>query len=183
MAGGRIADIFTANNMRDSLGKVIDADGELVGPETVAVANWEISALIFRIFAKVTEALVVPINYFVWNNDTSAMRFAAGHCMRTAFALVNDFAGFAYGIFGLQLLAAAGAGVHKPLSGEFVEDFLEKVKVRTLNAFAVVLESEPGEIFADAVDIFLAGAALIVVFDAKVNLEVPFFCGRPYVKG
>ena len=70
MAGGRIADIFTANNMRDSLGKVIDADGELVGPETVAVANWEISALIFRIFAKVTEALVVPINYFVWNNDT-----------------------------------------------------------------------------------------------------------------
>ena len=103
--------------------------------------------------------------------------------MRTAFALVNDFAGFAYGIFGLQLLAAAGAGVHKPLSGEFVEDFLEKVKVRTLNALAVVLESEPGEIFADAVDIFLAGAALIVVFDAKVNLETPFFCGRPYVKG
>ena len=111
------------------------------------------------------------------------MRFAAVHCMRTAFALVNDFAGFAYGIFGLQLLATAGAGVHKPLSGKLVEDFLEKVKVRTLNAFAVVLESEPGEIFADAVDIFLAGAALVVVFDAKVNLETPFFCGRPYVKG
>ena len=70
MAGGRIADIFAANNMRDSVGKVIDADGELVGPETVAVANWEISALIFWIFVKVAEAFVVPVDYFVWNNDT-----------------------------------------------------------------------------------------------------------------
>ena len=111
------------------------------------------------------------------------MRFAAVHCMRTAFALVNDFAGFAYGIFGLQLLAAAGAGVHKPLSGELVEDFLEKNEMRTLNAFAVVMESEPGEVFADAVDVFLAGAALVMVFDSQVNLETPFVCGGPYVKG
>ena len=67
--------------------------------------------------------------------------------------MVNDFAGFAYGVFGLQLLAAAGAGVNEAIGGELVENFLEKVKMRTLDAFAVVLEAEPGEIFADAFDL------------------------------
>ena len=40
--------------MRDTLGKVVDADGELIGPITVAVADREISALQFRTFAKVS---------------------------------------------------------------------------------------------------------------------------------
>jgi hypothetical protein len=103
--------------------------------------------------------------------------------LRAALALVNDFAGFAYGVFGLQLLTAASARVYEALGGELVENLLEKVKVRTLDAFAVVLETEPGEIFADAVNIFFAGTALVVVFDAQVDFEVPFFCGGAHVKG
>ena len=111
------------------------------------------------------------------------MGLAAGTRLRATLALVNDFAGFAYGVFGLQLLAAAGAGVHNPLGSKLVEDLLEKIKVRTLDTFAVLLETEPGEIFADSVNIFFAGTALVVVLDAQVDFEVPFFCGGAHVKG
>ena len=183
LAGGGIADVFAADDVGNAFGEVVDADGELVGPKAFAVADREVAALLFRIFGEVAEAFVVPVDYFVWNDDAQAMRLTTGQHLRAALALVNDFAGFAYGVFGLQLLAAAGAGVNEAIGGEFVENFLEKVKMRTLDAFAVVLEAEPGEIFADAFDIFLAGTALIVVLDAQVDFEVPFFCGGVHVKG
>jgi hypothetical protein len=51
-----------------------------------------------------------------------------------------------------------------------------------LNAFAIVPEAEPGEIFADTVDVFFAGTTLVVVLDAQVYFEIPFFCGGPHVK-
>ena len=38
-----------------------------------------------------------------------------------------------------------------------------------LDAFAIIGKTEPGAVFADAVDVFLAGATLVVVFDAQVN--------------
>lgn len=183
LAGGGIADVFAAHDVGDSFGKVVYADGELVGPESVAVADREVAALLLWIFGEIAEALVVPADYFVWNFDAQAVGLATGEYLSAAFALVNDFAGFAHGVFGLQLLAAAGAGVHEALGGELVEDFLEKIKVVALDAFAVELEAEPGEVFADAVDVFLAGAALVVVFDAQVDFEVPFLCGSAHVKG
>ena len=183
LAGGGIADVFAADNVGDSFGEVVDADGKLVSPEAVSVADREIATLLFRVFGEIAEKFVVPVNYFVCNCDAEAVGLATGESLRAAFALVNDFAGFAHGVFGLQLLAAAGAGVYEALGGELVEDFLEKIKVAALDAFAVELEAEPGEIFADAVDVFLAGAALVVVFDAQVDFEVPFLCGSAHVKG
>ena len=57
------------------------------------------------------------------------MGLVAGEVLRAALALVNDFAGFADRVFGLQLLAAAGAGVYEVLGDELVEDFLEKFEV------------------------------------------------------
>ena len=182
LAGGRVADVFAAYDVCDSLGKVVDADRELIGPESVAITDGKIAALLFGIFAEVAKTLVIPVDYFVWNNDAQAVRLVAGEVLRAALALVNDFAGFADRVFGLQLLAAAGAGVYESLGGELVEDFLENFEVCALDAFAVVFKAEPGEVFADTVDIFFAGAALVVVLEAQVNLEIPFFCGRPYVK-
>ena len=82
-----------------------------------------------------------------------------------------------------ELLAAAGAGVNKSKSVQFFEDALVEIESCALDAFAVVLESEPGEVFVDAVDVFLSGATLVVVLDAQVNFHVPFFCRRPHVKG
>ena len=183
MAGGRVADVFAADDVRDSFGEVIDTDGELVGPETVAVANRKVAALELRIFGKVSETLVVPVDYFIWNYDAQAMwkLLSSFVCSERAsvlssktFPLVNDFAGFTHGVFGEELFAAAGAGVHEAFFGEFVENFLEKVKMTALDAFAVVFETEPGQVFADAVDVFLAGSALVVVFDAQVYFKVPF---------
>ena len=167
--------------MGDSLGDVIDADGKLVSPETVAVADREIPTLGFGAFAEVAEALVVPVDYFVWNCDAKAMGLAAGMRLRATLALVNDFAGFAARVFGDELLSAAGAGIDESLFVELFKDALEKVKVIALNAFAVVAETEPGEVFVNAVDVFLAGATLVVVLDAQVDFEVPFLCGGPHV--
>ena len=129
LAGGGVANVFAAHNVRDSFGKVVDADRELIGPESVAVADGKLAALQLGIFAEVSKTLVVPVNYFVWNDDAQIVRFAAGKVLRAALALVNDFAGFADRVFGLQLLAAAGAGIYEPFGGELVEDFLEKIEV------------------------------------------------------
>ena len=96
--------------------------------------------------------------------------------------MINYLAGFADGVFGLQLFAAAGARVNEPFGGKLVEDFLKEIKMGTLNAFAIVPEAEPGEIFADPVDVFFAGTTLVVVFDTQVYFEIPFFCGAPHVK-
>ena len=182
MAGGRIADIFAADNVGDTFGKVVNADGELIGPKPVAVTDREIAALFFGGFAKVAEPLIAPVDYFVWNDDAQTMRLTTGQHLRAAFALVNHLSGFADGILGLQLLAATGAGVNESFVGKFVEDFLKEIEMGTLDAFAVVFEAEPGEVFADAVDVFLAGATLVVVLDAQVYFEIPFLGGGPHVK-
>ena len=182
LAGGGIADVFAADDVGDSFGKVIDADGELISPESVAVADREIATLKLGIFAKVAEAFVVPVDYFVWNDDPKTVRFATGQHLSAAFPLINHLAGFADGVFGLQLFAAAGARVDEPFGGKLVEDFLKEIKMGTLNAFAIVPEAEPGEIFADTVDVFFAGTTLVVVLDAQVYFEIPFFCGGPHVK-
>ncbi len=183
LPGGGIADVFAPDNMGDSFGKVIDAHGELVGPKTVPVSDGKVAALLFGILGEIAESLVMPVNYFVWNYDAQAVGLATGRRLRAAFALINDFAGFADGVFGLQLFAATGAGVNEPLGGKLVQDILEEVEMGALDAFAVVFEIEPGQVFTDSVDVFFAGSALIVVFDAQVYFKVPFFCGSPYVKG
>ena len=41
--------------MRDALVNVVNADGELIGPLVVAVADGEIPALEFRVLVKVSE--------------------------------------------------------------------------------------------------------------------------------
>ena len=68
LAGGRVADVFAAYDVCDSLGKVVDADRELIGPESVAITDGKTAALLFGIFAEVAKTLVVPVDYFVWNN-------------------------------------------------------------------------------------------------------------------
>ena len=60
--------------MRYTLREVVNADRELVGPVTVAVTDREISALQFGVFVEVAEAFVVPVNYFVWNDDAETVR-------------------------------------------------------------------------------------------------------------
>ena len=183
LPGGGIADVFAPDNMGDSFGKVVDAHGELVGPKTVPVSDGKVATLLFGVLGEIAESLVMPINYFVWDYDAQAVGLATGQYLRAAFALINDFAGFADGVFGLQLFAATGAGVNEPLGGKLVQDFLEKIEMGALDAFAIVFEAEPGQVFTDSVDVFFAGSALIVVFDAQVYFKVPFFCGSPYVKG
>ena len=181
LAGSRGQDVLATHDVGDSLGDVVDADGELVSPETVAVADREVPALEFGALAEIAEAFVVPVDYFVRNYDAKAMGFAAGTRLRAALALVNDFAGFAARVFGDELLSAAGAGIDEPLLVELFEDALEKVKVAALNTFAVVAKTQPGEVLVNAVDVFLTGATLVVVLDTQVNLEVPFLCGGPHV--
>ena len=43
-----------------------------------------------------------------------------------------------------------------------------------LDALGVPLETEPGEVFVDALDVFVAGPAPVVVLDAEVDLQLPF---------
>ena len=191
LPGGGIADVFAPDNVGDSFGKVVDAHGELVGPKTVPVSDGKVAALLLGVLGEIAESLVMPVNYFVWNYDAQAVGLATIDCFVAfaprndvrAFALINDFASFADGVFGLQLFAATGAGVNEPLGGKLVQDILEEVEMGALDAFAVVFETEPGQVFTDSVDVFFAGSALIVVFDAQVYFKVPFSCGSPYVKG
>ena len=73
LACRRIPDVLAPDNVCDALDEVINADGELIGPEAVTVADRKVTALFFRIFTKITEALVVPVNYFVWDNNAKAV--------------------------------------------------------------------------------------------------------------
>lgn len=182
MACRRIPDVLAPDNVCDALDEVVNADGELIGPEAVTVTDRKVAALLFRIFTKITEMFVVPVNYFVWNNNAEAVWLIVFKFTK-AFPLINDFASFANGVFSKELLAAAGTGVDKSFFGKLVEDLLKKIKVIALNTLRVVFETEPFKVFVNAVDVFFAGAALIVVFDAQVYFQVPFFCGRPHVKG
>ena len=47
--------------------------------------------------------------------------------------MINDFASFANGVLGKELLAAAGTGVDQSFFGKLVEDLLKKIKVIALN--------------------------------------------------
>lgn len=86
--------------------------------------------------------------------------------VESAFPLVNDFAGFASRIFGLKLFSAAGARVNVSATDEFLKNEIVKIKAAALDTLALMLETEPFQIFTNAVNICLASASLVMVFDA-----------------
>jgi len=206
-----IADVFAADNMRDMLVDVVDADGKLVRPLVVAVADREIPALELRILVKVAEAYVVPVDSPVRNDEPQVVRWfgrfsdltPVGACTELSrskpveplsslvsrlssqktFPLIDDFPGFTPWIFFLELFSAAKTGVNERFCLEFLEGGLVNGATGALDALGIVMEPEPGEVFADACNVGRAGPALVVVFDPQVDLEPPFEGGGPYVKG
>ena len=42
-----------------------------------------------------------------------------------------------------------------------------------LDALRIPTEAEPGEVFIDAADVFVSGAAPVVIFDAEVDFQIP----------
>lgn len=95
---------------------------------------------------------------------------------------INDFAGLALGVFCFQLLAAAVARVHEsPFLQAFERGFVEGCS-RALDTLGIPPESEPFQVFVNAVDVFGAGASLVVVLDAQVYLKAPFASGRPHIE-
>ena len=65
LAGGGVADVLAAHDMRDVFVDVVNADGELVCPLAFAVADGKVSALEFRVLVKVAKPQIMPMNYFV----------------------------------------------------------------------------------------------------------------------
>ena len=74
-----------------------------------AVADREVSALEFRVFVEVSEPQVVPMNYFIWNDEAQVVRCVLVSTLSSIIALplINDFPGFALGVLVLELLTAA----------------------------------------------------------------------------
>lgn len=83
-----------------------------------------------------------------------------------AFSLVDDFTCFATGIFGFQLLSAAGAGVGKACGAELFHDGLVYVLTLALDAFAVRDETHPFQVFPYAVDVGVPGSSPVMIFDS-----------------
>ena len=81
LAGCGVADIFSADDMCDLLVDVVDANGKLVGPLVVAVADREVAALEFWVLVKVPEAQVVPVDNFIGDDKTQVVRpHLVAHC-------------------------------------------------------------------------------------------------------
>ena len=74
LAGCGVADIFSADDMCDLLVDVVDANGKLVGPLVVAVAEREVAALEFWVLVKVPEAQVVPVDNFIGDDKAQVVR-------------------------------------------------------------------------------------------------------------
>ena len=155
LAGCGVADIFSADDMCDLLVDVVDANGKLVGPLVVAVADREVAALEFWVLVKVPEAQVVPVDNFIGDDKAQVVRsgivkqdftgsfaFAQDDKM-FAFSLINYFTGFALRIFGEELLAAAIARINERFVDKFLEGGFVDRSAGTLYAFGIVLESKP----------------------------------------
>ena len=110
MPCGGVPDVFATDDVGDFLLQVVDAGCKLVGPAALAVLDGKVAALHCGVFCEISQAVIAPLNYFVCNLETEAVGFCDVLTKVAAFALVDDFAGVALGVFGLQLLAAAGAG-------------------------------------------------------------------------
>ena len=121
LPGGGTPDVFAADHVRYPLVDVVDADGELVRPLAVAVADGEVPALLLGILAKVSQPQVVPFDYFICNDDAQVMRrqsiaihlssLVSRLSSKKTLPAVDDFARLAPGVFFLELLAAAVARV------------------------------------------------------------------------
>ncbi len=74
LAGGGVSDIFTADDVGDFLVQIVYADRELVCPAAFSVLNGKIPALLGWVFRKIPEAVVCPVNYFVYNLETEVVR-------------------------------------------------------------------------------------------------------------
>ena len=153
LAGCGVADVFSADDMCDLLVDVVDANGKLVGPLVVAVADREVAALEFWVLVKVPEAQVVPVDNFIGDDKAQVVRsgivkqdftgsfaFAQDDKM-FAFSLINYFTGFALRIFGEELLAAAIARINERFVDKFLEGGFVDRSAGTLYALGIVLES------------------------------------------
>ena len=147
-----VADVFATDDMCDLLIDVVDANGELVGPLVVAVADREVAALEFRVLVKVPEAQVVPVDNFIGDDKAQVVRsgivkqdftgsfaFAQDDEM-FAFSLINDFSGFALRVLGEELLAAAIARINERFVDKFLEGGFVDRSAGTLYALGIVLE-------------------------------------------
>ena len=155
LAGCGVADIFSADDMCDLLFDVVDANGKLVGPLVVAVADREVAALEFWVLVKVPEAQVVPVDNFIGDDKAQVVRsriaiqdftgsFAFAQDDKIfAFALINDFTGFALRVLGEELLAAAIARINERFVDKFLEGGFVDRFAGTLYALGIVLESKP----------------------------------------
>ena len=181
LAGCGVADIFSADDMCDLLVDVVDANGKLVGPLVVAVADREVAALEFWVLVKVPEAQVVPVDNFIGDDKAQVVRsgivkqdftgsfaFAQDDEM-FAFSLINDFTGFALRVLGEELLAAAIARINERFVDKFLEGGFVDRSAGTLYALGIVLESKPLQIFSDACDVSGARATLVMVFDSQMD--------------
>jgi hypothetical protein len=149
----------------------------------------------------------MPYDYFIWNDESEIMRrvgvpsrlsspqygitFTTGQSPECRISrlsssqtlpLIHDLSRLALGVFGFKLLAAAVTRVHEPLSLQLGKGLLVEGPALALDAFAVVMEPEPREVFVDAFDVCGAHPALVVVLDAQMNLEIPLSCGSPDVE-
>ena len=162
LAGCGVADVFSADDMCDLLVDVVDANGKLVGPLVVAVADREVAALEFRVLVKVPEAQVVPVDNFIGDDKAQVVRsgivkqdftgsftsFRMTRCLAQddemfAFSLINDFTGFALRVLGEELLAAAIARINERFVDKFLEGGFVDRSAGTLYALGIVLEPKP----------------------------------------
>ena len=141
LTGCGVADIFSADDMCDLLVDVVDANGKLVGPLVVAVADREVAALEFWVLVKVPEAQVVPVDNFIGDDKAQVVRKGDAALFVQAFSLINDFTGFALRVLGEELLAAAIARINERFVDKFLEGGFVDRSAGTLYALGIVLES------------------------------------------
>ena len=150
LAGCGVADIFSADDMCDLLVDVVDANGKLVGPLVVAVADREVAALEFWVLVKVPEAQVVPVDNFIGDDKAQVVRRRIYNFSRLsslvsrlikALALINNLTGFALRVLGEELLAAAIARINERFVDKFLEGGFVDRSAGTLYALGIVLES------------------------------------------
>ena len=131
---------------------------------------WTIASLLSQPFGSAMPNCVGRVARLVWLSSIIAL------------ALINDFSGFALGVLVLELLSTAIAGIYQRFRFELLESRFVNGGTLALDAFGIVPESEPREVFADSLDIGGARPALVVVFDSQMDLQIPFCSGGPYVK-
>ena len=169
LLGGREEEVAATDYLGDTRQGIVNDDGELVGPGSVATAEDEVAAMVGEIDALGAIVSVGEDNICIGDADAKGAGGVAGFAARAGIDHAGD--GLMRGLGGENI--GAGALAIVSVGAQDGKRLLVESRALALTAETVPFKAEPVEVVGYLVGIFAAGALGVDVLNAEEPLPSP----------